>query len=39
MNRRIDDPRFDGAGVINVLFCACCFIAGAVVGIAFGAAL
>lgn len=39
MNRRIDDPRFEGAGVITALFCACCFIAGAVFGIAVGASL
>lgn len=39
MNRRIDDQRFEGAGIINALFCTCCFIAGAVVGMAFGASL
>lgn len=39
MNRRIEDQRFDGAGVISALFCVCCFIAGAVVGAVFGASL
>lgn len=39
MNRRIDDPRFEGAGVLAALFCACCFIAGLAVGFAAGVSL
>lgn len=31
-HRRIDDPRFDGASIIMVLFCVCCFIAGVAIG-------
>lgn len=39
MNRRIDDQRFEGAGVIYALFCVCCFVLGGVVGLAAGACL
>lgn len=36
MNRRIDDPRFEGAGVIVALFCAFCFVAGLAAGFVAG---
>jgi len=39
MNRRIDDQRFDGAGVVYALFCVCCLVLGAVIGFAAGASL
>jgi len=39
MNRQINSPRFNGVGIINALFYACCFIVGAVLGIALGAVL
>ena len=36
MNRRIDDPRFEGAGVIVALFCAFCFVVGFAAGFVAG---
>lgn len=30
--QRVDDPRFDGAGLVMALVNLCCFVAGLVVG-------
>ncbi|GEM_PF-2994446 len=39
MNRRIDDKRFEGAGLVYALLCICCFVLGGAVGLAVGASL
>lgn len=39
MNRRIDEPRFTGAGVVSALFCFCCIVVGVVIGVVASAVL
>lgn len=39
MNRRIDEPRFTGAGVVSALFCLGCIVAGIFIGVVISAVL